>query len=1275
MIRSALRWFFRGEAATTPPTAELPEASDTLQPRYDAGVEQITTEGVSGWLLDHEDEGRELTLELFIDGELVESLRVDGWREEWGAYCGFWVAFPPGVDLTCAREISLRLPGMPAAALPHLTQRWVARRIGHSHLSLNPEASVNRMPEALILAPDPDPSPLASVAIIVLNQNGAAHLQALFASFSTHNRYPQYRFIVIDHGSSDDSATLCQRWSAQLNIDLICRGQNYSFSQSNNFAAAQAGEDIVFFLNNDIILDSCILTPLVRCLKDDDIGIVGLKLVSPAKGEDGGLVAGFVQHLGVKFGSRPDRPPVSPYELPLSEDTRAMSQSIWEVPAVTAAALALRRADFKRVGGFDERYFYGYEDVDFCLAARQQLNKRIVCANHIQAYHIRGATRSAQDQATRNRYAQNQELLAARFGAHVRQASRRDMATGGQFWRQSPLRIAFVVSAVDLAHPSDDFDVAFGLGERLLCDLGWQVSYLPPEDWSELGGFDVVVVMAADWSAGQISSGNANLTLVAWVGSQMETWLDHLWLRQFDLIWAGSERVRQAFCGRVTVPVEVVRPAVDPERFCPDPAGPGGLSDYCFDGDSGSQSEQVVTQLELAALPYHFALYGENWADAAELEPYSKGRLSREQRPAAYAGGYLVLDEADAEARRWGALSPRVFEALAAGALVITNNVQGAQEVFGIELPLYRNRDELQGIIRYYMDTPQARQTLVARLRARVLAEHSTCVRAGEAAAALQRLFGGLRFSIRGLDQPEQGEPRAPLAICTLLSDQLRQQQVWVRLLDRRANLPGPMLMGDDVVLHVSTTPGAGWPQMRPDQLHLRLHFGSAQDLSPAELARYDGVLLASATEGAALLDVCMPVLALFADRAAQQACYRVDPVSGELRYGDARLMLAALQQVLPDLVALARRLNRDKYQQDIMCKPVASVAAARPAARSAPMEQQIEIGPGGPKRRCMVAAPGPPATGRVAVVVLHYQHFEDTLRCVRALLQQSYCDRHVYIVSNDESREAFDLFAEQFPSCTVIQSPGNLGYAGGNNIALARACAQGFELIWVVNPDTLAPPDYLEKMVELADLNPDVSILGSTILYGDRPDTVWFGGGFVKWEDGLEACHGQIGKSLDQLPKTPIPCDYVTGASLMSRASVVLDVGYFPEAYFLYFEETDWCLTAAEKGHRIVTFPQVALYHHKRSQQDGAPTPVFLYYYLRNALSLCRSQHPDKLEQTRVRLRVFAEMLLADVATHAPARLAASTAAVAAGFRDGAAGVLGKMDPEHYCGGGSSVG
>jgi len=154
----------------------------------------------------------------------------------------------------------------------------------------------------------------------------------------------------------------------------------------------------------------------------------------------------------------------------------------------------------------------------------------------------------------------------------------------------------------------------------------------------------------------------------------------------------------------------------------------------------------------------------------------------------------------------------------------------------------------------------------------------------------------------------------------------------------------------------------------------------------------------------------------------------------------------------------------------------------------------------------------------------------------VSSLLSQSYHGIDVYIVSNALDGQSFAYLARIFPACTVIQSPDNLGYAGGNNLALSLIQKGSYDFIWIVNPDAVIPDETLERLVELGDLNPDVSIFGSKIMFGDRPDVVWFGSGTIEWEAGLETKHLYIGKPADAVPTDPFPCDYVTGASLFFR-------------------------------------------------------------------------------------------------------------------------------------------
>ena len=148
--------------------------------------------------------------------------------------------------------------------------------------------------------------------------------------------------VLVDNGSTDDTAG--QRVAVR-------NDRNRGFAVACNQGAAYASGDVLVFLNNDTEPQPGWLGPLVAGL--DHATIAGARLLYPD---------GRVQHEGVEVDfSRP-------YGLEAWGVTEGNMPSR-RVPAVTGACLAIRRDDFMRLGGFDDGYWNGYEDVDLCLRA------------------------------------------------------------------------------------------------------------------------------------------------------------------------------------------------------------------------------------------------------------------------------------------------------------------------------------------------------------------------------------------------------------------------------------------------------------------------------------------------------------------------------------------------------------------------------------------------------------------------------------------------------------------------------------------------------------------------------------------------------------------------------------------------------------------------------------------------------------------------------------------------------------------------------------------
>jgi GT2 family glycosyltransferase len=168
--------------------------------------------------------------------------------------------------------------------------------------------------------------------------------------------------LVVDNASGDDSAL---RLSEILpDIPLIVEKTNRGFSGGCNVGIREAlrrGAEQVLLLNGDATMSATALAQMVRVLHNDEqLGIVGPVVVSKTP-------PGRVESFGIHYSSSTARMWNYDFGSSLSAITRVDRR---DVDAVSGCAMLVKRAVFERIGLFDEDYFFGFEDLDFCLRAR-----------------------------------------------------------------------------------------------------------------------------------------------------------------------------------------------------------------------------------------------------------------------------------------------------------------------------------------------------------------------------------------------------------------------------------------------------------------------------------------------------------------------------------------------------------------------------------------------------------------------------------------------------------------------------------------------------------------------------------------------------------------------------------------------------------------------------------------------------------------------------------------------------------------------------------------
>src|ERR1700712_1112236 len=135
-------------------------------------------------------------------------------------------------------------------------------------------------------------------------------------------------------------------------------------------------------------------------------------------------------------------------------------------------------------------------------------------------------------------------------------------------------------------------------------------------------------------------------------------------------------------------------------------------------------------------------------------------------------------------------------------------------------------------------------------------------------------------------------------------------------------------------------------------------------------------------------------------------------------------------------------------------------------------------------------------AVPEVVCVVLNWNGWRDTLPCLESLYAQDYARLRVLVVDNASSDDSVDRIRAAFPAAELVQSGTNGGFAAGCNVGVRLALKRRPEFIWLLNNDTVAPPDTLAKLVAVA-ADERTGIVGSVLRYADKPAMVqaWGGG------------------------------------------------------------------------------------------------------------------------------------------------------------------------------------
>lgn len=737
---------------------------------------------------------------------------------------------------------------------------------------------------------------LPAVSLVVTSRS--AGLIEGFLGLVSSTDYPDVEVVVVDNASPRGEVQQAVEDSGLPRIASIRLETAAGFARANNQGADLATGDVLVFLNDDVrALEPGWLRELVRTGCEPGAGVVGATLVTA--GPDGPTI----EQRGIALGFDSDGYPapqrreagVEPLSGGFGVDLPAV--------AVSAACLLIPRSTFRRLGGFDDGYQYGFEDLDLCLRATLG-GDGVIVSGRSMVMHAGSSTQQAAGREFRRiNHEVNRRRLAQLWGPTLRRTRMTGLLSGDPSWGSGP-RLAIVRTSNDPGAGWGDYYTALELGQAAEA-IGWSVSYMAERDPPAAplpADLDVAVILTERWDPQLFP---ASTLVCAWVRNWTDRWLDAPWFDRYDVLLASSSHSRELLSGPTGREVELFPLATNPRRFAPGDIDARPDLDWVFTGNRWGRQRAIEQALD----GHHrdrAAIYGRGWDALKPLRRLVRGPLDYDQLPGVYARAKVVLDDAAESTFPYQSVNARVFDALAAGTPVLSSCAEGVRELFGQDFPTWSSAAELDAQLGRLLSKPELRAQLVARYRPEVLREHTYEHRMRTLRRIVSEQNRRLSFCLKvGAPDWEQAERWGDLHYARSLGRALRRLgHRWrLEILPEWDSSEGLMF---DVAIHLR---GRSHHSPVPGQFNVLWLISHPDDFRPELAEGYDLICVASAMYADQLRErVSAPVRVL--EQATDPSIFYRDPdpmLTHELVFvGNSR---GVRRQVLDDLLPTGRDL------------------------------------------------------------------------------------------------------------------------------------------------------------------------------------------------------------------------------------------------------------------------------------------------------------------------------------------------------------------------------
>lgn len=211
----------------------------------------------------------------------------------------------------------------------------------------------------------------------------------------------------------------------------------------------------------------------------------------------------------------------------------------------------------------------------------------------------------------------------------------------------------------------------------------------------------------------------------------------------------------------------------------------------------------------------------------------------------------------------------------------------------------------------------------------------------------------------------------------------------------------------------------------------------------------------------------------------------------------------------------------------------------------------------------------------KIAILILNFNGKKLLKNCIRSLMKIVSKEVDIYVIDNGSRDGSIQYVLEHFPSVTIFSLGCNLGFSRAYNLAVRTL---NYPYIVLLNNDTVVSDEWLGNLFRAIQEDPLTAAAGSKILLLDNKNILNHAGAKITSIGGGYDI-GLFDKDQKKYDKR-YPVGAVCGASMMIKRDIFVKIGGFDEAFFSYFEDTDYCWRCLMYGYSILYVPRSVIYH-----------------------------------------------------------------------------------------------